>query len=396
MTRGRPYRAAAAVGASVLAASARLAAQIAGTVDLGMSSVHYDGFLPSSAASLSPALRYQRPWLLLLASGTYLRFESGHHSLQGNFTGSAFTGRTAGGLRGELLTNIGGSTYADFASFSHAIIGPRIHLAGDDAGAWLGGTVGTTSYGGEARRVTTAALGAWTERFAATWLVSGTYNHVGDTTYTDIEGALHAQRWRATLDGVLGVRAWSHGGGHGVYGEASAALALNSHLAVVVSGGRYPTDPIRGSISGRYLGVAFRLTALPWSTAPAPRAVPASSPPRIAPPHSGADGGEGDPPLPPPALSVEIRPCSCDGRTLAVRTALPATSVEVSGDFTDWEPVALTAGAPGQGEWLVTLPLKAGTYRFNVRVDGGEWTVPAGVTAMTDEFGGRVGLLTVP
>jgi len=383
--RGRPTQQTAIFLLTVMLASRGLAAQVAATVDLGVAGVHYDGFLPSSAGSVSPALRYERPQLFVLASGSYLRFESGHHSLQGNLTASAFT-PTVKRLRGELLTSVGASGYADFARFSHALIGPGIHLAGDREGVWLRGGLGTTSYGGAQHPVTTAALGTWAERFAATWLLSGTFNQVGDTSYTDVEGALHARRWRFTFDGVLGVRGWSHGGGHGVYGEASGALAAGGHLAIVVSGGRYPTDPIRGSVSGRYLGVAVRLTALPWRSLPT--AVPAL-PKQVTPlSPSGADGAAD-----PPSLTVQLRSCACDGRTLVV-LADAATTVEVSGDFTDWEPLSLSSRAPG--EWAADLPLRPGTYRFNVRVNGGDWTVPAGVTAVMDEFGGRVALLTVP
>jgi hypothetical protein len=32
---------------------------------------------------------------------------------------------------------------------------------------------------------------------------------------------------------------------------------------------------------------------------------------------------------------------------------------------------------------------------MNIRLDGGPWTVPPGLLAMLDEFGGSVGLLVV-
>src|SRR5439155_1331935 len=60
-----------------------------------------------------------------------------------------------------------------------------------------------------------------------------------------------------------GARVWSDGGGRGGFGEANAALTLGERAVLVVAGGRYPTDPIRGSIAGRYASVAVRLrTAL--------------------------------------------------------------------------------------------------------------------------------------
>jgi 1,4-alpha-glucan branching enzyme len=70
-----------------------------------------------------------------------------------------------------------------------------------------------------------------------------------------------------------------------------------------------------------------------------------------------------------------------------------AGRVELVGDFTDWDPLALqrTRG----DTWEITLPLASGTHRLNVRVDGGEWGVPPGISAAPDEFGGVVGLLLI-
>src|SRR5438034_1112360 len=96
------------------------AAQITGTVDIGVSTVRYDGFLPSGAAAVTPALRWDRPAGTVTASGTYLRFESGHRSLQGLLAGSLFTPPTPRPWRGELAVSAGASRYVDFASFWHA------------------------------------------------------------------------------------------------------------------------------------------------------------------------------------------------------------------------------------------------------------------------------------
>jgi hypothetical protein len=47
------------------------------------------------------------------------------------------------------------------------------------------------------------------------------------------------------------------------------------------------------------------------------------------------------------------------------------------------------------GWWAVTLPINAGKYQMNLRLDGGRWLVPPGLLSMRDEFGGAVGLLVV-
>jgi hypothetical protein len=67
--------------------------------------------------------------------------------------------------------------------------------------------------------------------------------------------------------------------------------------------------------------------------------------------------------------------------------------VELSGDFTDWKPVALTRIGPAL--WTVTLPMRAGTHRLNIRVNGGAWVAPPGLVAMRDDFAGEVGVVVV-
>src|SRR2546426_1099088 len=123
--------------------------------------------MASGAASLTPAVRWESPRGTVSARGTYLRFESGHRSLQGLVTGSIFTPATSR-WRGELAASAGASSYADFASFCHAIAEARVHLLGEDRGAWIGGTAARTSYGGPARPVAAAAVRAWAPRGAVT------------------------------------------------------------------------------------------------------------------------------------------------------------------------------------------------------------------------------------
>jgi 1,4-alpha-glucan branching enzyme len=79
-------------------------------------------------------------------------------------------------------------------------------------------------------------------------------------------------------------------------------------------------------------------------------------------------------------------------RTIRVH-APAARSVEVMGDFTAWQPLALTPASGGW--WTATLAIAPGTYQLNVRVNGGGWDVPAGVLETVDEFGARVGLLVL-
>src|SRR5207302_356815 len=199
---------------------------------------------------------------------TYLRFESGHRSLQGLIAGS-FLVRPAGHRwGGELGGSVGASRYLDFASFWHATADARLHLLGADRGAWIGATAGRTAYGAGARPVTGAGVGAWAQRSQVMLSASATRSFVGDSAYSDFLATALTHRGAVTLDASLGARVASRGGGHGVFGEASATLALGERTLLFLAGGRYPTDPVSGSVAGRYVsgGVRLRLAPCTGST----------------------------------------------------------------------------------------------------------------------------------
>ena len=371
-----------AAATSLLAARAS-AAQTTGTVDVGVSTVRYDGFLRSGAASLTPTLTWERPGGAVTARGTYLRFESGRRSLQGLFAASLFTpsGLLPRRWGGALSLSAGGSSYANFASFWHATAEARLHFVAAGRGAWIGGTGGRTSYGRAARPVAVAGVGVWARRSWVTVALSATRSIVGDTAYSDVGSTLHASRGSVELDASLAARVSSRGAGHGVYGEASTVLTLGERTALFVSGGRYPTDPVSGGVAGRYVSAGLRLrTAL---VRPRVRRDPQ---PLGRPPASG-DGEAGF------AARLELQP-AFDGTFRVVLYALARATVEVAGDFTDWQPVALRRA--GEDTWECWLRIPSGIHRINVRIDGGRWTAPAGTTRASDEFGGEVGTVAVP
>ena len=361
---------------SLTAPSRTSLAQTTATLDLGVSTVRYDGFLPSGAAALAPTIRWERPSASLTAQGTYLRFESGNTSVQGNATGSLFTAPMHN-WRGQFLAMAGASSYADFASFHHTIGEARLHRLGARSGAWISATVGRSSHGGTPRPVTGLAIAGWTHRAGVQLFASATRAFVGDTAFSDLEGAVRARRGTLLLEGYAGARIWSRGGGRGVYGEGSATLALSDHLSLVLSGGRYPTDPVRGSISGRYAGVALRLHGAA-ARRPTPRDLPLLSP------FAGTTDT---------AARVEV--LSQGDRAVRFTVRAPdAGLVEIAGDFTDWQPVALARGSAGTWQGVVRIP--SGIHRIAVRVDGGAWTAPAGTRRVVDDYDGEVGILVVP
>jgi hypothetical protein len=139
-----------------LALTPGLVAQVVGVVDVGVADVRYDGFLPSSAASISPTFGLELPWALVSVRGTYLHFESGRHSLQGNLAASLFT-RPTGRLRGEFSGSLGASRYAAFASFARPVR-PEGAPGGERQGAWLSGMAGSSAFGQVPRPATVSRL----------------------------------------------------------------------------------------------------------------------------------------------------------------------------------------------------------------------------------------------
>ena len=385
----RPAAAARHVWTAFLAAATSLvgvrapAAQTTGTIDVGVSTVRYDGFLPSGAWSLTPALTWAGTGAAVTARGTYLRFESGRRSLQGLVAASLFTppNLLPQRWRGELSLSGGGSSYADFASFWHATGEARLHFVAAGRGAWIGGTGGRTSYGGAPRPVAVVGVGLWARRAQVTVPASATRSFVGDTTYSDLASTIHASAGRFELDASLAARVSSRGAGHGVHGEASATFTLGERAALFVSGGRYPTDPVSGSVAGRYASAGLRLrTALPR-----PRAIRDPQPLMRSP--ANGDGGASF------SARLEVR-LAPDGTGRVVVHAPAAATVEVAGDFTDWQPVVLLR--TGEDVWESELHISSGVHRVNVRIDGGRWIAPAGTTRAEDEFGGEVGIVAVP
>ena len=67
--------------------------------------------------------------------------------------------------------------------------------------------------------------------------------------------------------------------------------------------------------------------------------------------------------------------------------------VELLADVTEWIAVPLVR-QPG-GEWQGYYRIPPGARRVNLRLNGAEVVVPLNVSAVDDEFAGRVGVLIV-
>ena len=362
-------------------APAVLAAQVTTTLDAGGSVVEYDGFLASGSLFLTPTIRFQAPGAALAAQGTYLLFESGNRIIQGTAAG-AWLPAVSNLVRPEFAGSVGFSDYTEAPTAGHLLGRVRFHVADGRRGGWVGGALARSFFGGTAHASYEAGAGAWMALAPIGIAVAATYSRSVDTSFVDFTANAHGRLPAAEIEGLVGTRTLSTGGGAGAYGEVSLRVRLAGPAELLLSAGRYPSDPVRGTLGGEFASVGMRLTARHTRRRPSaalidllrrePRATETVAP-------AGA-----------PAL--RIGPMAAGLR--AVRVVVPgARAVELAADFTDWEPVPLRRLAGD--EWEIVLPLTAGAHRVNVRVDGGPWLAPRGARVERDEFGGVVGVVVV-
>jgi hypothetical protein len=368
----------------VMVAAPMLSAQGTGSVDFGASWVDYEGFLASGAFFVSPTLQYNAPTVSLGTAASYVVFESGNRILQALAAG-AWRTRLRDRISAELSGSAGIATYAvrngeDYPGYGHLLGRARLHLSGHTSGGWLGTAIGESYLGSGSATPVEIELGAWTAQhgIAATVLAKQTW--IADSEYLDVVGTGQWHDDHVELDGSLGFRAWSNGAGEGVYGELNIRVPIWKQIAAIISGGRYPSDPVRGVIAANYVSAGLRVTAF--------------SSPTPSPTSELLRELERPEPRPRPGEArITIVPATQGNQTITVE-APGAESVELTADFTDWEPVSLNESSGGR--WELIIRVTPGVYRFNLRVNGGPWIAPIGVRAEDGEFGGRVGVLLVP
>lgn len=371
----------AACFALLFCASAAQAQRTESSVDLGGIALRYADTVNAGAAALSARNLVDWGRAFAEASGTYSQFISGGWSAQGALSGSFFSPTTLGFIA-ELGGFAGGSTHHDGTRTGEILGNLRLHFMRQRNEVFGGVGVGRTSFNDGSQTILLGEAGV-SRRFRdldATVTVSPVA--LDSVKYADTQLSLSWSRRNIDVDGVIGGRVGDQLAGLGatarVWGSVSAVAWLKPHLAAVFSGGSYPIDPTQGFPGGRFVSASIRISrgrtqeALPAVGAVQNEATSVSEAPvveRFAWEKSGA-------------------------QSVTLRVKAPrATTVEVSGDFTNWVPSQLTA--IGSDWWSITLPLKAGKYQMNMRINGGTWVVPPGLLSMVDEFGGSVGLLIV-
>jgi hypothetical protein len=358
--------------------------------------VTYDDAARSTVVSLTPAVTFEGERTTLSAAGSFTRFAGGLWSAHAIAAGSRFT-EARGPFRGEVAAQFEANSHRGALRTSFLLAQGRGHLIDEGArGLWLGAGAGHVWRSPTGASVLRTDAGAWTLLGDATLRLTATHNVISlsersvaaqpnyevavasasarseilsrsTIRYLDAEAHVSWSRGRVAFDAAGGQRAMRDGPRTNTW-LLGGSVGLTDRLALVGTAGETAIDLAQGLPGGRYATIALRITT---------RA--------------------GD------ALEMRSRPRAsardlntwreADGTVLLVVHAPRARRVELMGDFTDWHPMSLQREAGDH--FAVRIRLPAGSYRINVRVDGGIWTAPPGTTPVADEYNGAAGLLVI-
>jgi hypothetical protein len=349
---------------------------------VGGAAVRYADTLNTGTFSVTPSLRLESLRASLRASATLSQLSAGGWTTNGTLGTSLYT-PNAGPLLGELAATAGGSSHQDGTRTGQGIGMARAHVLGNRLGAWAGIGAGGTWDGYVWRNVRQAEAGGWSRFGAASTLLTVTPTAVDDTVeYVDSQLSFYIKLQRFEIHASGGYRSGDRlpvlGGTANKWGGIGAVAWITPWAGIVANAGSYPVDLTQGFPGGRYLTLGLR-----FASAPRPRLRPDLQL-ADAPNGNGHDGAG--------STAFMVTPAGTGQYMLRLR-APSARKVEITGDFTEWQPTPMALAQDGW--WVVTLSIPVGTHQMNVRVDGGVWTVPPGLTSITDEFGGRIAILTV-
>jgi hypothetical protein len=359
-------------------------------------------------SSLGGSVALDRAHLALLAEASALTDGSSWHG-RGSFGGSVMAPAI-----GPLQLSIGGSVFragpphltSHWASATQA----RASFRFGAWGAWTGIDARRTPAADSIGEGATPAIGGWRQLGSAVVSVSlaprrfrvgGTASTLREVMHTDsvfndtlgrwttfqhpvtvgdsgraarhlrwdqAEARVFWSRGRIAADATFGARI-AGDFGSALWGTISGLYVLTPRIVLLAGAGSQPGEPGSAWERRSVATLGVRVLGPPE---------PAHRPP---------------PEIRPGAADFRLEPRR-DGRyTVSLRVPY-ARTVEISGDFTDWKPVALSRA--GLDRWEAVVAIVPGTYYVNVRVNGDRWMAPPGVPEVEDEFNGTVGLLVVP
>ncbi len=379
-----------------LAAATPAAAQVDGTLDMGAGTYRPDRAIPGGIASIVPELRYHLGALELGAIGAYSDAPAGRWNFEGG-TSAALRTPAARLLQLEATGQVGWTSHYRARGTTRVTGGVRAYLTpGAGTRAWVGRWYGRASALGTKRPLQRSEIGGST-RLGAVHLEFSVANTTvdrsllfgavvpsrGDSLDSDpvaggqrrvervgLTDAVVSGRWRIRsldFDASVG-RRFSRVARETLIWGVSASRSVSPSLALVAAAGRSGSDPVTSVPGARYFALGLRLKVGTQPVAPLPPA------PKLD------------------AAPFRIGPAIAAGREVVIR-AVADTSVELAGDFTDWQPIALQRW--GEDGWRAYVPIASGIHRLAVRIDGGQWQAPPGTRAIVSEFGGQVAEVVV-
>lgn len=349
-------------------------------IDVGVAAAR---FADDDATAFGPAIR-------LVASGTRGRlFGTAEGGSIVTFGAASAYGSLSAGVRSSLgakwLGDVSGELASVAGSNSNGGAGTSIGSArltwnGESYGTWIRGTGHLAARANSTLNGAGADVGAWwtlpraqlSASVLREWTQAELYadpfriGFMGTTPvrYTEAAVGLHAEGDRATLDVSVGARRDRDAARlYEPVLNATMALWTGERSAFVISASRQQPDWIRGADAADVFSIAMRFRQ----------------------PTPAGDRSAR-------TIAVVYLTESPDGRTLSVRAA-GARSVDIMGDFTGWEPEALTRYG---STFARAVTISPGSHRLLVRVDGGAWRPAANTPTVDDDLGGRAGLLVVP
>jgi hypothetical protein len=367
-----------------------LSAQVSrGTIELGAARLTQPAVPRTDAVTVSAGVHHEAPRFALTAFGGITLAADDRSTTQGTLSASLLD-RPVRRFRWEIGGAVTAFDQGALPLTRGAYLFGREHFTIGPLRGWAAAAIGGVEEVEWWSPTRSAELVTWfANRFArvtASAVVVDTrsepYGPAGSVitdpiTYTDGSiGGTWVIRKRAEFDARAGLRVISRGAltasGRGTkpFAGVEASLWVTPQVALVGAVGRQLSDLARGTPDTRYAAVSFRFSL----RSPAPSPHPTPRLPQVD---------------RPPLLLVS----DTSGAPALVVTSTSAASLELAASFTNWEPVALVQRGD---RWELDRRIPSGAHRVLVRINGGPWIVPANLPATADDFGGTVGILTVP
>ena len=378
------------------------------------------GTMPLDAMAITPGIRYADSRMLASARASAWMngqlWELGSSDLEFEvYTPLLY------GIRAEVTANASRVFFDPAVQNDQIDAGGRLHFMRQRAGVWLGSGVARPLRAATISNVNVSSGGAWTRMGPATLRGSVTsffFTKVfaADTVNEDpvgcaarqlsttssapsastaamiapssMQGTSVACTHESRLTDLEASLRWEHRlleitvrGGHRFgdsfdatpesrqWASGQVAVWLSSQVAAVAGGGREPAQPTRGLPARSFGSLGLMLAYWPIPRGVVPVETPASL-----------------------VDAFELRPAGTEVQRITARIG-GVESVEVMGDFSDWEPLPLIRR--GRDTWELLVPMAPGIHHINLRIDRGDWIAPPGLPAKKDGFNGEVGIVVV-